>query len=169
MRRVLKIFIILIAIAILGVLGLSGWLAFIRPELLPTRLRLCGKNRLLERVHRQTRRGCGDWTDVEIAEHRVAKRMKIDLDTANQRVEAAIYGLFARRYAQYAEGRGCTIVSKDEIPDRAAAPPLPPPRRPARSGRPARVVQLSDDKSLAGGAERSGSPGAGHARDRRRP
>ena len=65
-------------------------------------------------------------TDVQFAERRVVKLMKIDVDTANRRVEAAIFGLFGKRYASYAEGRGCTLVSKDEIPDRAAAPPLPP-------------------------------------------
>ena len=34
MRRVLKLFKFLVAIPLLGILGLSGWLAFIRPELL---------------------------------------------------------------------------------------------------------------------------------------
>ncbi len=35
MRRVLKLIKPLVAIAVLGILGPSGWLAFIRPELLP--------------------------------------------------------------------------------------------------------------------------------------
>src|SRR5215475_8204398 len=34
MRRVLGLFKFLTAIALLGILGLSGWLAFVRPELL---------------------------------------------------------------------------------------------------------------------------------------
>ncbi len=47
--------------------------------------------------------------------------MKIDVDTANRRVEAALFGLFGKRYAAYSEGRGCTLVSSDEIPAGAAA------------------------------------------------
>jgi hypothetical protein len=74
--------------------------------------------------------------------------MKIDVDTADRRVEAAVYGLFATRYAGYAEGRGCTIVAKDEIPDRAAAPPLPPPTAPDVLWPTGETAQLSDSRRL---------------------
>jgi CubicO group peptidase (beta-lactamase class C family) len=76
----------------------------------------------------------------------VVKRMKISVDTSNQRVEVGYLGLFAKRYAQYEEGRGCTLVSKDEISDRAA-PPLPPATSDALWPAGERV-QLSDDKRL---------------------
>ena len=107
-------------------MGLSGWLVFIRPELLPlvsayAAKAVCSNVFIAKRNAVAVIR-----TDVQFALHSVTKLVKIDIDTANRRVEAAIFGLFAGRYAGYAEGRGCTIVLKDEIPDRAAAPPLPP-------------------------------------------
>jgi CubicO group peptidase (beta-lactamase class C family) len=55
--------------------------------------------------------------------------------------------LFAKRHAQYEEGRGCTLVSKDEIPDRAAAPPLPP-ASPDALWPAGERVQLSNDQRL---------------------
>jgi hypothetical protein len=35
MRWVLRLFNFLVAILLLGILGLTGWLAFVRPDLLP--------------------------------------------------------------------------------------------------------------------------------------
>jgi CubicO group peptidase (beta-lactamase class C family) len=147
MRRVLKLFKFLVAIPLLGILGLSGWLAFIRPELLPlvsgyAAKTICSNVFIAKRDSDAVIR-----TDVQSALHSVTKLVKIDIDTANRRVEAAIFGLFARRYAGYAEGRGCTIVLKDEIPDRAAAPPLPP-ATPDALWPAGERAQLSDDKRL---------------------
>ncbi|WP_051380432.1 serine hydrolase [Bradyrhizobium sp. WSM1743] len=85
-------------------------------------------------------------TDVEFALPRVVKSMKIRVDTAKQRVEVAYRGLFAKRYAQYEEGRGCTLVSKDELPDRTA-PPLAPATSAALWPAGERV-ELSNDKRL---------------------
>ncbi|UPK34536.1 hypothetical protein IVB18_41870 [Bradyrhizobium sp. 186] len=67
------------------------------------RLRLCGKNLLLEPI---------------------VKLMNIDVDRANRHVEAALFGLFGKRYAAYVEGRGCTLVSRDKIRAPAATPLL---------------------------------------------
>jgi hypothetical protein len=103
-----------------GILGLRGWLAFIRPELLPLVSAYAAKTVCSNVFIAKRDADAVIRTDVQFAEHRVTKLVKIDIDTANRRVEAAIFGLFARRYAGYAEGRGCTIVSKDEIPGRAA-------------------------------------------------
>jgi len=147
MRLVLKLFAFLIAIPLLGILGLSGWLAFIRPELLP-RLSAYAAKTICSNVFIAKRDADAVIrTDVQLALHSVTKLAKIDIDTANRRVEAAILGLFARRYAGYAEGRGCTIVSKDEIPDPAAAPPLPP-ATPDALWPAGERAQLSDDKRL---------------------
>jgi hypothetical protein len=168
MRRILKLFKFLVAIPLLGIFGLSGWLAFIRPELLPLVSAYAAKTVCSNVFIAKRDADAVIRTDVQFAEHRVTKLVKIDIDTANQRVEAAIFGLFARRYAGYAEGRGCTIVSKDEIPDRAAALPLPPLAAPDALWPTGETAQLSDDRRLRG-AERSGSPGTGHARDRCRP
>lgn len=44
-------------------------------------------------------------TDMAFALPRVVRRQTIDVDTVNQRVEVTYLGLFAKRYAQYREGR----------------------------------------------------------------
>src|SRR4051794_26663710 len=126
MCRVMKLFKFLIAIALLGILGLSGWLAFIRPELLPLASAYAAKTVCSNVFIAKRNADAVIRTDVQFAEHGITKFMKIDIDTANRRVDAALFGVFARRYAGYVEGRGCTIVLQDEIPDGAAARPLPP-------------------------------------------
>jgi CubicO group peptidase (beta-lactamase class C family) len=148
MRRVLKLFKFLVAIPLLGILGLSGWLAFIRPELLPLVSAYAAKTVCSNVFIAKRDADAVIGTDVQFALHSVTKLVKIDIDTANRRVEAAIFGLFARRYAGYAEGRGCTIVLKDEIPDRAAAPPLPPLAAPGALWPTGETAQLSDDRRL---------------------
>jgi CubicO group peptidase (beta-lactamase class C family) len=147
MRRVLKLFKFLVAIALLGILGLSGWLTFIPPEGLLSASAYAAKMVCSNEFIAKRDADAVIGTDVQFALHRIVKRMKIDVDTANQRVEAAYLGLFARRYAQYEEGHGCTLVSKDEIPDRAAAPPLPP-ATPDALWPAGERAQLSDDKRL---------------------
>lgn len=151
MRGVLKLCgFLLVAIPLLGILALSSWLAFIRPEVLPllsayAAKTVCSNVFIAKRDAEDVIR-----TDVQIAERRITKLMKIDVDTANRRVEAALLGLFARRYAAYAEGRGCTIVAnndiKDEVPDRAAALPLPAPGALWPAGE---TAQWSDNRRLA--------------------
>ena len=116
MRRVLKLFKFLVAILLLGILGLSGWLAFIRPELLPLVSAYAAKTVCSNVFIAKRDADAVIRTDVQFAEHSVTKLMKIDIDTANRRVEAAIFGLFARRYAAYAEGRGCTTGFKRRNP-----------------------------------------------------
>jgi CubicO group peptidase (beta-lactamase class C family) len=148
MRRVLKLFKFLVAIPLLGILGLSAWLAFIRPELLPLVSAYAAKTVCSNVFIAKRDADAVIRTDVQFAEHSVTKLVKIDIDTANRRVEAAIFGLFATRYAGYAEGRGCTIVLKDEIPDRAAAPPLPPLAAPNAPWPTGETAQLSDDRRL---------------------
>jgi CubicO group peptidase (beta-lactamase class C family) len=147
MRRVLKLFKFLVAIALLGILGLSGWLTFIPPEGLLSATAYTAKMVCSNVFIAKRDADAVIGTDVQFALHRIVKRMKIDIDTANQRVDVAYLGLFARRYAQYEEGHGCTLVSKDEIPDRAAAPPLPP-ATPDALWPAGERVQLSDDKRL---------------------
>ena len=126
MRRILKFFKFFVAIVFLGILGLSGWLAFIRPELLPLASAYAAKVVCSNVFIAKRDADAVIRTDVEFAEHRVVNLMKIDVDTANRRVEAALFGLFAKRHAAYAEGRGCALVAKDEIPDHAAAPLFSP-------------------------------------------
>lgn len=148
MRRALRLFKFLAAIPLLGILGLCGWLAFLRPELLPLASAYAAKivcsnvfiaKRDVDAVIR---------TDVQFAEHHVVKLMKIDVDADKQRVEAALFGLFAKRYAAYVEGRGCTLVLRDEVPARAAAPPLLSPATADTLWPTGETAQLSDNRRL---------------------
>ena len=148
MRRVLKLFKFLVAIPLLGILGLSGWLAFIRPELLPLVSAYAAKTVCSNVFIAKRDADAVIRTDVQFALHSVTKFVKIDIDTENRRVEAAIFGLFTKRYAGYAEGRGCTIVLKDEIADRAAAPRLSPPAARDALWPTGETAQLSDDRRL---------------------
>jgi CubicO group peptidase (beta-lactamase class C family) len=151
MRRLLRLFKFLVAflaaIPVLGILGLSGWLAFIHPELMPIFTAYAAKTVCSNVFIAKRDADAVIRTDVQLAERSITKFVKIDVDTANRRVEAAILGLFARRYAAYAEGRGCTLVSKDEIPDRIAAPALPP-AAPDALWPAGETTQLSDDKRV---------------------
>lgn len=148
MRQVLKLlFKLLVAIVLLGILGGSGWLTFSPPDRLLATSAYAAKMVCSNVFIAKREADAVIGTDVEFALHRIAKRMKIDVDTARQRVEAAYLGLFARRYAQYEEGRGCTLASKDEVRDSAAAPPLPP-ATPDALWPAGERTQLSDDKRL---------------------
>ncbi len=148
MRLVLKLCMVLVAIPLLGMVGLGGWLAFVRPELLPILSAYAAKT-VCSNVF-IAKRDADDVirTDLQVAERRAARHMKIEVDTANQRVEAAVYGLFATRYAAYAEGRGCTIVAKDEVLDRASAAQLVPPVSSGAVWPAGETVQLSEDRRL---------------------
>jgi len=148
MRRVLTLFTCLVAMPLLGIVGLSGWVAFIRPELLPLLSAYAAKTVCSNVFIAKRDADAVIRTDVQFMEHSVTKLVKIDIDTADRRVEAALFGLFARRYAGYAEGRGCTIILKDEIPDRAAAPPLPPLAAPDALWPTGETAQSSDDRRL---------------------
>jgi hypothetical protein len=146
MRLVLKMFKFLFAIVLLGILGFSGWLTFSPPDGLMSASAYAAKMVCSNVFIAKRDAAAVIGTDVEFALPRIVKRMKISVDTSNQRVEVGYLGLFAKRYAQYEEGRGCTLVSKDEISDRAA-PPLPPATSDALWPAGERV-QLSDDKRL---------------------
>jgi CubicO group peptidase (beta-lactamase class C family) len=148
MRRILKLSLkFLAAIVLLGILGLGDWLTFSPPDGLLSASAYAAKMVCSNVFIAKRDADAVIGSDVEFALPRIVKRMKINVDTANQRVEVAYLGLFAKRYAQYEEGRGCTLVSKGEVPDRAAAPPSPPAKSDALwpAGESA---QLSDDRRL---------------------
>jgi len=148
MWRVLKLlFKSLVAIVLLGILGLSGWLTFSPPDGLLSTSAYAAKMVCSNVFIAKRNADAVVETDVEFALPRIVKRLKINVDTANQRVEVAYLGLFAKRYAQYEEGHGCTLVSKDEVPDHGAGPALPPAKSDALwpAGE---ATQLSDDKRL---------------------
>jgi CubicO group peptidase (beta-lactamase class C family) len=132
----------------MGILALSGCLALVRPELLTLASAyaakiVCSNVFIAKRDPDAVIR-----TDVQFREPGLTKLMKIDVNIADQRVEAALLGLFARRYAAYSERRGCTLVSKDEISEHAAAPPMPPLAIADALWPVGEKAELSDDKRL---------------------
>lgn len=146
MRVVLRMLKFIVAILLLGVLVFSVWLTFIPPNGLLSATAHAGKmvcsnvfiaKRDADEVAR---------TDVAFALPRLVKRLNINVDTAKQRVEAAYRGLFAKRYAQYEEGRGCTLASSDEVPHPAAPSSLP--EKPNALWPVGESAQLSDDEPL---------------------
>ncbi|UWU76201.1 beta-lactamase family protein [Bradyrhizobium huanghuaihaiense] len=146
MRRVQKLFLFVVAITMIGISGIIGWLTFSPPDGLLSASAVAAKMVCSNVFIAKRDAASVIGSDVAFALPHVANRLKISVDPANQRVEVAFRGLFAKRDAQYEDGRGCTLVSKDEIPDRAA-----PPSRPAKPDAlwPAgERVQLSEDKRL---------------------
>lgn len=127
MRRITQVLSFLVALPLLAISGLGGWFAFAYPEVLPLASAYAAKIVCSNVFIAKRDADLVIRTDVEFAERRIAGLMRIDVDNANRRVEAALLGVFARRYAAYAEGHGCTLVARDEILARAAAPPLPSP------------------------------------------
>ena len=148
MRRVLKLFKFLVAIPLLSILGLSGWLAFVYPEILPLASAYAAKMVCSNVFIAKRDAGAVIRTDVQFRVGNVVKFMKIDVDATNRRVETALLGLFAKRYAAYAEGRGCTLVSKDEVPDHAGVPPLSASATPDALWPTGERVQLSENRRL---------------------
>jgi len=146
MRVVLKMFKFLFAIVLLGILGFIGWLTFSPPDGLLSASAYAAKMVCSNVFIAKRSAAAVIGTDVEFQLPRIIKRLKISVDIANHSVEVGYLGLFAKRYAQYEEGRGCTLVAKAEISDRAA-PPLPPATSDALWPAGERV-QLSDDKRL---------------------
>jgi CubicO group peptidase (beta-lactamase class C family) len=146
MRLVLKTLKFVAAIVLLAILGFSVWLTFMPPDGLLSASAIAAKMVCSNVFIAKRDAAAVIGTDVEFALPRFVKHIKISVDTAKQQVEVAYLGLFAKRYAQYAVGRGCTLASKDEIPDHAA-PPLPPTTSDALWPTGERV-QLSEDKRL---------------------
>ena len=116
MRLVLKIFKLLVAIVLLGILGFSGWLTFSPPDGLLSASAYAAKMVCSNVFIAKRDADAVIGTDVEFALPRIVKRMKINIDAVKQRVEVAYLGLFAKRYAQYEDGRGCTLGSATKSP-----------------------------------------------------
>ncbi|MCK1736185.1 serine hydrolase [Bradyrhizobium sp. 138] len=125
MRGALKILKVLVAIVFLGALAFSVWLTFTPPDGLVSASAYAAKIVCSNVFIAKRDADAVIRTDVSHALPRIVKRLTINVDVANQRVEAAYRGLFAHRYAQYQEGRGCTLVSKNEILDYTAPPSVP--------------------------------------------
>jgi CubicO group peptidase (beta-lactamase class C family) len=147
MRLVLKSFKFFVAILVMGILGWSGWLTFSPPDGLLSTTAYAAKAVCSNVFLAKRDADAVVATDIEFALPRAVKRLKIDIDADRQTISVAYLGLFAKRYAKYEAGRGCTLVTKDEASDRGAAPLLPP----AASDvlwPVGEKVELSDDRRL---------------------
>jgi CubicO group peptidase (beta-lactamase class C family) len=147
MRRIRQFSFVAIAIFVLVASGVSGWLAFSPPDLLLaatgyTAQMVCANVFIAKRDADSVIS-----TDVEFVLAHAVNRMRINVDTGKQRVKVAYLGLFGRRYAQFAEGRGCTLDATEGVSPRAAATSSPPATSDALWPAGDRV-QLSNDKRL---------------------
>jgi hypothetical protein len=146
MRLALKLIGLLATIPVLGILGLSFWLTFVRPELLQnataTAARIVCSNHFIAHRDVQTIRR----DDLVALGHPVFNFMKIDVDAVNQRVKVSVFGVFAERQAQYVEGRGCVNVFKGKVIDHPVPPP--PSTKPDALWPDGEKAQLSDDARL---------------------
>ncbi len=147
MRLALKLIGLLATIPVLGIFGLSLWLTFERPQLLPlasayTARIVCSNvfnaGRDVETIRRD---------DLVAQGHPVFNYMKIDVDAVNRRVKASLFGVFAERRAQYVEGRGCVNVFEDTVIDHPTAPPTPS-TKPDALWPEGEKAQLSDNARL---------------------
>ncbi len=148
MRWVLKLFKVVLTIALLAILGLSAWLAIKRPESVQLVSAYAAKTVCSNVFIAKRDADAVIRTDVQFAEYLVVKLMRIDVDVANRRVEAAFLGVFGKQRAAYADGYGCTLVSNDENLDRAIASPLPSLPTPDSPWPVGEKVQLSDNRRL---------------------
>ena len=146
MRLVLRILKLIGAFVLLGVFVLSVWLTFIPPNGLLSATAYAAKMVCSNVFIAKRDADAVIRTDVAFALPRIVKRLNINVDAVNQRVEASYRGLFAKRYAQYEDGRGCTVGSSDEIADRATPPSLP--RKPNALWPVGESAQFSEDKNL---------------------
>jgi CubicO group peptidase (beta-lactamase class C family) len=159
MRLVLKMFKFLFAIVLVGILGWFGWLTFTPPDGLLSATAAMAKmvcsNVFIAKRDADTVIG----TDVTFYLPQAVKYLKINVDTANQRVEVGYLGLFAKRSAQFGEGRVCTLVSKDE--NRAHATPPSAPTTSDALWPTGESVRLSDEKRLLAALNDPALQGAG--------
>ncbi|MBH5371738.1 serine hydrolase domain-containing protein [Bradyrhizobium glycinis] len=144
--RVLRTLRLIVAIVLIGALAFSVWLTFIPPNGLLSATAYAAKmvcsNVFIARRNADT----VIKTDLALTHPHLVERLRVNVDTVNQGVEASYRGLFAKRYAQYEEGRGCTLVSNYGTANRAAPSSLP--EKPNALWPVGESAQLSDDKHL---------------------
>ena len=147
MRLSLKLIGLLATIPVLGILGLSFWLTFVRHELLLSGTAFAARvvcsnyfiaNRDVETIRRD---------DLVALGHPVFNFMKINVDSVNQRVSVSLFGLFGQRKAQYVEGWGCVDVFMGKA-IAYPAPTSPSPTKPDALWPEGEKAQLSDEPRL---------------------
>jgi CubicO group peptidase (beta-lactamase class C family) len=137
----------LAAILVLGILGLSVWLVFIRQEALQLASAyaakiVCSNVFIAKREMNAILR-----TDL-VALHPIFRVMKIEVSAVDQRVGASLFGIFAQRHAHFVKGRGCTNVTSEGPWARPAELPASPPTANDPLWPAGERAQLSDSNRL---------------------
>ena len=109
MRRIRQFSIAVIAIAVLGVLGVSVWLTFSPPDLLLSATGYAAKITCANVFIAKRDPDAVIGTDVKFVLSHAVKRMRINVDVDKQRVDVAYLGLFGNRHAQLGPGQGFTL------------------------------------------------------------
>ena len=126
MRLALRIFGIVVGILVLAILGLGGWIVIARQDVLQLVSAAAAKTVCWNVFMAGRDADAIVQADLVAVEHPIFRWVKIDVNAADHRVDAGLFGLIAERHAQYVEGRGCTNVQNDQSWKRPAALPLPP-------------------------------------------
>lgn len=126
MRLALRIFGIVVGILALAILGFGGWIVVARQDALQLASAVTAKTVCANVFMAGRDVDAIVQADLLSLGYQVFHLMKIDVDAADHRVDAGLFGLIAERHAQYIEGRGCTSVQNDQSWKRPAAQPLPP-------------------------------------------
>lgn len=125
MRWALRILGYLLGILALAIVGLGGWIVITRQDVLQlvtgaTAKTVCSHvfmaGRDVDAIVQ---------ADLVAVEHPIFRLVKVDVDAADHRVDAGLFGFIARRHAYYVEGRGCTNVMNDQSWKRPAEQKLP--------------------------------------------
>ncbi|MGM4895847.1 serine hydrolase domain-containing protein [Tardiphaga sp. 839_C3_N1_4] len=121
MHWALRLFGFVVAVLALAILGLGGWIVIAHQDELQlasaaAAKTICSNVFMAEREADAILR-----TDLLALGHPIFRLMKIDVSAADHSVDASLFGFFAKRHAQYVEGRGCTNVLNDQSWDRPAA------------------------------------------------
>lgn len=126
MRLAFRIFGLIVGAIALAIAGLGCWILIARQDALQLATAAAAKTVCSNIFMAGRDKDAIVREDLLALGHRVFHLMKIDVDTADQRVDAALFGFVAKRHAQYVEGRGCTNVLNDQSWKRPTAQPLLP-------------------------------------------
>ncbi|MVA97123.1 serine hydrolase [Nitratireductor sp. CAU 1489] len=121
MRVLAKIAVFVVALAVLAVVGIAGWLYVAPPALIRvgtaySAKMVCSNVFLADRDAAQVLA-----EDVQAPGHPILGYISIEVDEAHRAVSAALLGLFGRERAVMREGLGCAVVPKGGLQEGLSA------------------------------------------------
>ncbi|WP_426410108.1 serine hydrolase domain-containing protein [Bradyrhizobium ganzhouense] len=148
MRMALRIFGIVVGILALAILGFGGWIVIARQDVLQLVSAAAAKTVCWNVFMAGRDPDAIVQADLVAVEHPIFRWVKIDVNAADHRVDAGLFGFIAERHARYIEGRGCTNVLNDQSWKRPAAQQLPPRANADALWPTGEKVELSEDTRL---------------------